>query len=41
VTVTPTVAGPFVNPRPDGVCKVDPDSHLSETDETNKPAPTR
>lgn len=33
--VTPTAASSLVNPRGGGVCAVDPDTHVTEDDETN------
>ncbi len=38
--VTPNAAGPITNPRSGGVCKVDPDAVVSETDETNNTCST-
>ncbi|WP_300673684.1 choice-of-anchor Q domain-containing protein [Desulfoluna sp.] len=35
---TPTVEGAFVNPRAGGICTVDPDRLITESDETNNTA---
>jgi len=35
LTATPTAAGTYTNPVAGGQCRVDPDNHIQETNETN------
>ena len=35
LTATPTAAGTYTNPVAGGKCRVDPDNHVPESDETN------
>lgn len=40
VTATPSETGTFSNPRNGGICKVDPDTNESESNESNNECPT-